>query len=231
MSSSESMTRLSAEAALGPLSELERRNAPDFLEYVGDRTLLGRFPKVSVVGARKASEDGIRRARRLCRILVEHGSVIVSGLALGIDTEAHQTAIAEGGATIAVLGSPLDNIHPASNRTLFDTIARKHLAVSQFASGHPILRTNFPRRNRTMALLSDASVIVEASDGSGSLSQGWEALRLGRPLFLMRSVVERVGLTWPEEMLSYGARVLAAPEDVFEILPTSSSDGLASAAF
>lgn len=231
MSSKESMTRLSAEAALGPLSDLERRNAPDFLDCLGDHTLLGRFPKVSVVGARKASDDGLRRARRLCRILVQHGSVIVSGMALGVDAEAHRTAIDEGGSTIAVLGSPLDNIHPASNRMLFERIAREHLAVSQFGSGHPILRTNFPRRNRTMALLSDASVIVEASDGSGSLSQGWEALRLGRPLFLMRSVVERVGLAWPNEMLTYGARVLGDPDDIFEVLPSAPSDEAVSAAF
>ena len=72
---------------------------------------------------------------------------------------------------------------------------RDHLVISQFPEGYPTTRKNFPLRNRTMALVSDASVIVEASDGSGSLSQGWEALRLGRPLFLMASILDQPGLS------------------------------------
>jgi DNA processing protein len=80
--------------------------------------------------------------------------------------------------------------------------------VSQFALGHPTLRSNFPRRNRTMALLCHASVIVEAGESSGTLSQGWEALRLNWPLFILKSVFDNPELTWPEEMRKYGARVL-----------------------
>jgi len=96
-----------------------------------------------------------------------------------------------------------------------------HLVVSQFPSGHAVLRSNFPRRNRTMALLSHATVIVEAADSSGSLSQGWEALRLGRPLFLMKSIVDDDRLKWPKEMLHYGARTLASglEDELFELLP------------
>ncbi len=95
----------------------------------------------------------------------------------------------------------------------------EHLAISQIPRGVPIQRRNFPQRNRTMALISDASVIIEAGDSSGSLSQGWEALRLGRLLFVLRSVVEDSRLIWPRKMLDYGAIVLADAELLFEALP------------
>jgi DNA processing protein len=104
---------------------------------------------------------------------------------------------------------------------------REHLVVSQFPEGQPTTRKNFPLRNRTMALVSDASVIVEASDGSGSLSEGWEALRLGRPLFLMASILEQRGLSWPRTMLDYGAMVLKRPEDLLAQLPEPVENPLA----
>ena len=100
---------------------------------------------------------------------------------------------------------------------------QEHLVVSQFASGHPVRRTNFPRRNRTMALVSNATVIIEAGETSGTLHQGWEALRLNRPLFILRSVAEDPGLKWPGEMLDYGALVLSEPDEIFEHLPSGTS--------
>ena len=86
---------------------------------------------------------------------------------------------------------------------------REHLVVSQFALGKPVQRKNFPMRNRTMALLSDATVIVEAGEKSGTLHQGWEALRLGRLLFILESVASDPSLTWPTQMIGYGAQVLS----------------------
>ena len=83
--------------------------------------------------------------------------------------------------TIAVLGTDLDDCYPPENRPLQERLMREHLVISQFPSGTPSRRTNFPRRNRTMALLTDATVIIEAGESSGTLDQGWEALRLGRP--------------------------------------------------
>lgn len=85
-------------------------------------------------------------------------------------------------------------------------------------------------RNRTMALLSDASVIVEAGEGSGSLSQAWEALRLGRPLFLMASILERRDLAWPKTMLDYGAMVLKNPSELLARLPARVDDPLSAIA-
>lgn len=206
---------------LGSLNEVERKNAPRKLYAVGEIQLLQHGPRISIVGSRKASEEGVRRTRLLTKALVKRQAVIVSGLAEGIDTVAHETAIASGGKTVAVLGTPLDKAFPARNRALLDRIMEEHLAVSQFPLGYPSGRRSFPMRNRTMALLSDATVIVEAGEKSGTLHQGWEALRLGRLLFLMESVATNRELSWPAKMIGYGAQVLARDnlQDVLYYLP------------
>jgi len=175
-----------AEDLYGPLNDVELKNVPPQLWVQGDAELLRRGMRVAVVGSRSPSPAGRQRASQLVRKLAGEAITVVSGLALGIDTIAHRTAIAAGGRTIAVLGTPLDQYQPRQNAALQNEIGRDHLLVSQFPSGHRVLRSNFPRRNRTMALLCHASVIVEAGESSGTLSQGWEALRLGRPLFLLR---------------------------------------------
>jgi DNA processing protein len=193
---------------LGPLNSVEEKFAPKQLFLRGDRGLLRSGPRVSIVGTRKASADGRRRAQSLAKTLANHGIVVVSGLAAGIDRAAHEAAIEAGGRTIAVIGTPLDQSYPKENADLQETIARDHLLISQFPIGYPSLPKNFPLRNRTMALVTDATVIVEAGEQSGTLHQGWEALRLGRILFLMESVADDDALSWPKEMISYGAQVL-----------------------
>lgn len=202
---------------LGPLNDFERKHAPEELFIEGDKALLTEGVRVSVVGSRKASEAGVRRAKAFTQALVLHDITVVSGLADGIDTVAHGTAIAEGGKTIAVLGTPLDKAYPAKNKELLATIKRDHLAVSQFPEGYPYKKENFPRRNRTMALISDATVIVEAGEKSGTRHQGWEALRLGRLVFIMENVAGDPNLSWPGEMISYGAQVLRR-DDLPDIL-------------
>ncbi len=206
---------------LGPLNEVEQKNAPKELFFAGDRSILDRGPRVSIVGSRKASPEGLQRARKLSRILVEHKAVVVSGLAEGIDTQAHTTAMQHGGRTIAVIGTPLDEVFPKKNAELQREIAKSHLVVSQFRPGVPVQRHNFPMRNRTMALLSDATVIIEASDKSGSLSQAWEALRLGRSLFITNGAASDKSLSWPAELINYGAIVLSDDnvDLLFEVLP------------
>lgn len=196
------------EELIGPLNEVEKKHAPARLFTAGRIELLRDGLRVSVVGSRDATTEGLGRARALSEILVSRGVVVVSGLAEGIDTQAHQAAINAGGATIAVLGTPLDICFPKQNQALLDRIIQGHLAVSQFPIGAPPQKKNFPMRNRTMALLSDATIIVEAGEGSGTIHQGWEALRLGRPLFLLESLTKRTDLTWPAEMQQYGAEVL-----------------------
>ena len=195
--------------ALGTLTDVEEKHAPTALYYLGNRDLLRRGPRVSVVGSRKASPEGMKRARALARALVNHGIVVVSGLAEGIDTAAHTAAIEAEGDTMAVIGTPLDKFYPAENEELQTKLATNYLLISQFALGTPTTPKNFPIRNRTMALLTDATVIVEAGEKSGTVHQGWEALRLGRQLFLLESVANDESLTWPARMIHYGAHVLS----------------------
>jgi DNA processing protein len=194
---------------LGQLNDVEEKHAPRDLYLAGDFTLIERGPRVSVVGSRKATAEGLRRATALADALVGRGIIVVSGLAEGIDTAAHQAALAAGGQTIAVLGTPLDQYYPKENRELQLRLMSEQLVVSQFAVGHPVTPKNFPIRNRTMALLTDATVIVEAGEKSGTVHQGWEALRLGRQLFLLESVANDPGLSWPQKMMHYGAQVLS----------------------
>jgi DNA processing protein len=224
---------LTAEELLGPLNDVEKKNAPRRLFVVGDRSLLASGARVSVVGSRRASARGLAMARGLAEALVPRGVVVISGLAGGIDTATHEATIGAGGRTIAVIGTSLDEYFPAANRTLQDRIAREHLLISQFEPGTPIRRGNFPMRNRTMALISDATVIVEAGERSGSLHQGWEALRLGRPLFIMDSLFSNYQLSWPQEMGRYGAQVLPATnlDILFEFLPVRTRGDAATFAF
>lgn len=175
---------------------------------MGDFSLLTSGHKVAVVGSRNASEQGIERAEIIACKLVEYGITVVSGLARGIDTVAHTSAIDCGGRTITVLGTALSVASPRANASLLDTIKREHLAISQFPEGNQVYRSNFPIRNRTMALISDATIIVEASESSGTKSQGWEALRLGRHLYFLENVATDPKLTWPKKMIEYGAQVL-----------------------
>lgn len=210
---------------LGELNEVEAKFAPRELFLLGDQALLRRAPRVSVVGSRRASEEGLRRARVLASALSHHGIIVVSGLAAGIDRAAHEAAMDASGHTIAVLGTPLDSYYPKENRDLQERMGREQLLVSQFPSGYPTTPKNFPIRNRAMALLTDATVIVEAGEKSGTVHQGWEALRLGRLLFLLESVANDRALTWPAEMIRYGAQVLSRDnlDVVLENLPPASA--------
>jgi DNA processing protein len=210
------------EDLLGPLNDVEKRRSPKSLFLAGDPSLFKVQPRVAVVGSRKASADGLKRAAKLARLLVEHKAVVVSGLADGIDAAAHHAAIDAGGRSIGVIGTPLDRCYPKSNTELQQLMMREHAVLSQFPSGYPSMPKNFPIRNATMALIVNASVIVEAGDTSGALSQGWETLRLGRMLFIMESVVNNQSLKWPKEMLGYGAQVLANDnlDAFFDALPS-----------
>jgi len=206
---------------LGPLNDVERKHVPSKLFTVGRMEIPIPRPRVAIVGSRKASSESLDAAARITKALSKRGVVIVSGLAEGIDTAAHATAIEEGGRTIAVLGTPLNRTYPAKNWQLQKEIMTNHLAISEFPLGYPIQPKNFVLRNRTMALISNASIIVEAGERSGSLHQGWEALRLGRPLFLWKPIVSDSSLNWPKRMISYGALQLNDPKHVLDVLPSS----------
>src|SRR5699024_9863913 len=156
-----------------------------------------------VVGTRKVSEDGAARTRKLVRSLVEHDFTIVSGLAEGVDTIAHQTAIDTGGRTIAVIGTPLSENYPKQNKALQEHIARHFPFISQvpvlpYQAQHSRLHRCFvPERNKTMSALSDATVIVEANQTSGTLTQARAALQQGLKLFILENNFQIPDITSP----------------------------------
>lgn len=210
------------EEVFRPLNLAEKKYAPEILFLKGDTSLLNSGVRVSLIGSREASSGGLRRARKLSSILTDKNITVVSGLALGIDSEAHRSAIESGGRTIAVLGTPLSSYYPKENKSLQDDISLHHLLVSQFAEESKVHKGNFPTRNRLMALISDATVIIEARDGSGTEHQGWEAIRLARPLWILQSSYDDTTIRWPREFVKYGAQVLAddSLEQFFDMLPS-----------
>jgi DNA processing protein len=166
---------------------------------------------VAIVGTRNPTSDGIKRASKISRSLVKEGFTVVSGLAEGIDTVAHNATIEAGGATIAVLGTPITTTYPPSNRELQQKIADEFLVISQV----PIVRYSrqsaywnrlfFPERNITMSALTEATIIVEAGNTSGTLIQARHAIHQKRKLFILDSCFRKPDLTWPAKFLDKGA--------------------------
>jgi DNA processing protein len=181
---------------------------------------------VAIVGTRNPSEEGQRRAAKLSRSFVKEGFTIVSGLAQGIDTVAHTTAIEADGQTIAVLGTPITWYYPLENKALQQRIADDYLVVSQV----PIVRYSqqtfhgnrffFPERNITMSALTEATVIVEAGETSGTLIQARHALQQKRKLFILDSCFRDPNLTWPAKYVERGAIRVTDFDEVMRHLAT-----------
>jgi DNA processing protein len=209
------------EELLGPLTSLERKHAPDILYTAGRLRLPLPHPRVAIVGTRNPSPHGLEVTARIAGELGEKGVIIVSGLARGIDTAAHKAALDADGTTICVLGTPLTRTYPSENRELQSRIMSDYLAVSQFNESRPVLPRNFVIRNRTMALIADASIIIESGEGGGSLNQGWETLRLGRPLFIHEREFEKPDLEWPTKMARYGAIRFRQSSDILDLVPSA----------
>lgn len=179
---------------------------------------------VAVVGTREISEEGIRRTRKLVKGLVDHNFTIVSGLAKGVDSVAHRTAIERGGLTIAVPGTPLDECYPKENRELQELIAKEFLVISQVPTllyhtqDYRRNRLFFPERNKTMSALTEATIIVEAGETSGTLIQAQAAFEQGRKLFILESCFNRPSLSWPARFEQKGAIRVRDLDDILKNL-------------
>jgi len=195
------------------------KNPIEVLYYQGNLDLLSSKKIVSIVGARKATKEGISRAKKLTKMLVEEGYIIMSGLAEGIDTAAHTATIEAGGETIAVIGTPLHEVYPKFNTKLQSIIASKHLLASQvpfYLHSQKDWRGNrlyFPERNITMSALSHATVIIEASETSGTHYQARAAISQKRRLFILNSCFKR-GLKWPNYYLKKGAHKVVTGKEI-----------------
>jgi DNA processing protein len=174
-----------------------------------------------VVGTRKPSAEGLARTKKLVTALLQDDFTIVSGLAAGVDTTAHTTAIEQGGRTIAILGTPLSKAYPASNAKLQKEIAENHLIISQVPVKRYGNQANptannffFPERNVTMSALTDATIIVEAGETSGTLVQARHALKQNRKLFILESNFQNPQLKWPRAYEERGAIRVASYDDI-----------------
>ena len=217
------MRKLPVGGLLGkPLTGAEKANAPAALYVDGPMRIPLPPRRVSVIGTRNPTPEGAAEVRDMSRALARSGVVVVSGLAAGIDTIAHRAAIDAGGYTVAVLGTPLDSVYPVSNTGLQNEIRAGHLVVSQFVPWSVVTRSNFVLRNRTMALLSDAAVVVEAGERSGTRHHCAESIRLGRPLFIGRTAAKRMP-GWLGMLEGVGAERLNGHSDVLDALPPAGS--------
>jgi DNA processing protein len=166
---------------------------------------------ISVVGTRKVSNDGYKRTVKLVQLLSKYELTLVSGLAEGIDTIALETAIKCNMNVIGVIGTPIDEYYPPENKNLQEEIAVNHLLISQvpfykyYTQPFQTKRIYFPERDVTMAALSLATVIVEASDSSGTLFQAKACMEQKRPLFILNSCFENPAITWPHKFEKQGA--------------------------
>ena len=197
----------------------DARHPVEMLYYQGTWELSEK-PSIAIVGSRKPSDDGARNAYRIAHSLSQRGVVVVSGLATGIDTAAHTGALDAGQPTIAVIGTPLDASYPKENVDLQKRIAKDHLLISQV----PVLRYHkqmfmnnrvfFPERNATMSALTSATVIVEAGETSGTLTQARAAMHQGRKLFILESCFRNKNLTWPIRFEKQGAIRVSSIKDL-----------------
>ena len=175
---------------------------------------------VSVVGTRTPSQDGLSRTRRLVRDLVTDDFTVVSGLAAGIDRTAHEAAIDAHGRTIAVLGTPLSHSYPRENSELQRYIAEHFLLISQVplkryeSQDFRHNRQFFPERNKTMSALTEATIIVEAGENSGTLVQARSALRQGRKLFILDPCFRDRRTSWPAQFAEKGATRVREYDDI-----------------
>src|SRR5579875_1412079 len=201
-----------------PVNLREIADPPPAL-FVQGELVAGEKEFVAVVGARAASEAGRRMARRLGLELAAKGFIVVSGLARGIDSEAHQGALDAGGRTIAVLGCGIDVVYPAENRSLAEAIVSGGGAlISELPVGTPPIAENFPSRNRILSGLSLGVVVVEAAERSGSLITARLALEQNRQVFAVPGSPLTGKTRGSNRLLKEGARLVECVEDVLEDL-------------
>ena len=173
---------------------------------------------VAVVGTRGATVYGKEAARQIAGNLARNGLTIVSGLARGIDSEAHRAALDAGGRTIAVLGSGVDVIYPAEGRKLAQTVVKRGALVSEYAMGTRPEAGNFPPRNRIISGLSLGVVIVEAGERSGALITADFALEQGREVFAVPGNIYRKKSLGTNKLIQQGAKPVLSVEDILEEL-------------
>jgi DNA processing protein len=213
-----------------PKALLETADPPLLLYVHGNVDLLN-AASLAVVGSRNPTPQGLANARSFSAHLSECGHTIVSGLALGIDTAAHEGGLSGRGQTIAVVGTGLDRVYPRRNLQLAHRIATAGLLVSEFAPGTPPLAAHFPMRNRIIAGLSRGTLVVEAALQSGSLITARQAAEAGREVFAIPGSIHSPQARGCHALIKQGAKLVETAADIldelqiaFPLATTSASD-------
>lgn len=202
-----------------PQRLLESADPPSLLYVNGDPSYLNRAA-IGVVGSRNATPQGIENALAFSRVLADAGFTIISGLALGIDAAAHEGAIRSDApsGTIAIIGTGIDRMYPSSNRKLAHVITGKGCIISEFPLGTAATASNFPRRNRLIAGLSQACLVVEAAPASGSLITARLAGELGRDIFAIPGSIHAPQYKGCHALIKQGAKLVECAQDILEEL-------------
>lgn len=191
---------------------------PPFLLYMKGSLTSADDAAIGVVGSRRTTHYGRDQAKRLSFQLAKAGFCIVSGLARGIDTAAHEAALAAGGRTIAVLGSGIGNIYPPENQALADRIAESGAVLSEFPVLYVPDKQSFPLRNRIVAGISRGLLVVEAPVRSGSLITANQALEQGRSVFAVPGPIDRPTSEGCHRLIQQGATLVCSVQDVIDEL-------------
>lgn len=200
-----------------PAALLQDASPPPVLFAKGSLEMLQR-PMLAIVGSRHATQPGVRHAEQFASYLSQQGIAVVSGMAAGIDAAAHRGALRGSGSTIAVVGTGLDRVYPASNRDLAHEIAEKGLILSEFPLGTPPLSPNFPRRNRIISGLSLGCLVVEAALQSGSLITARVAAEQGREVFAIPGSIDAPQSKGCHQLIKQGAKLVETANDILEEL-------------
>ncbi len=209
-----------------PKGLLDLADPPMLLFAHGDLASLD-GPSLAIVGSRSASPQGVENAIAFAKTIGQAGYAVVSGLALGIDTAAHEGALAANVPTIAVVGTGIDRVYPARNHALAKRITAHGVILSEFAMGSPPLPQHFPRRNRLIAALAQGVLVVEAAKLSGSLITAGLALEIGREVFAIPGSIHSSVSKGCHHLIRQGAKLVESGRDILEELAPIRGGGIA----
>ena len=195
----------------------EIASTPKQLEYLGDLSVLKRR-RVAVVGARRCTPYGVAAATKIGEKLAAYGVTVVSGLAVGVDSIAQKACLDAGGTSIAVLGTGLDVDYPAANRKLKKRITEHGLLLSEYSPSTRGNKYSFPRRNRIISGLAEATIVVEAGQNSGSLITANYSNDQNRPTFAVPGRIDSVLSLGTNQLIRDGAQIFLTVEDVLQTL-------------
>lgn len=200
---------------------LEIPSPPSLLYYSGKFNLeenQGKKSLIGIVGTRQPTDHGRKWTYRISQALAKHGFVVVSGLATGIDAVAHQGCLDAGGRTIAVLGNGLDVVYPSSNRKLYEEIKQKGLILSEYPAGIQPNAKNFPARNRIVAGMCRAVLVMEAPEKSGALITASLSNEFGRDVYTLPNSPDNIQSRGCLRLIHNGAEVIITEHELLSML-------------